>query len=81
MNCETATVIDQRVTTQTRLLGATSGSTANIQGVGALGGIVGAVATGSCKGTAHGCCPDGETIAKGPNALGCPVLAWEPKEK
>lgn len=28
---------------------------------------------GGCKGTEHGCCPDGITAADGPDFLGCPA--------
>ena len=28
----------------------------------------------ACRETHYGCCPDGETAANGPNALGCPGL-------
>ncbi len=28
---------------------------------------------GGCKGTEHGCCPDGVTAAEGPEYLGCPA--------
>ena len=31
--------------------------------------------TVACRETHYGCCPDGETAANGPNALGCPGLS------